>query len=370
MSYRQLYRLKWFRILMFPISCTFPRGASGAEQESVWSKIEKLFAFISNKHECAICKLPFFFLIWVMLTGLVTITDTTIAVWCYFLIFFDMCVILYIYLPPIRYISSIMFTVFFAFVYLIIAILVFPFKKLWFSNSTLFTPRENERIIPLPAQGNESASEDLEGEMTERRNARLLVEIRQRRVNGSRINDILMEANNSGVDPEAIISLRRRMRRDRIIRRRLTQLEDESKFRIFLFFLIFWRLIRNIDQNDLIENVELNAIIRNMTLYNKLREYSTIYQKEFKYYEYLRKELEKDVDPFPENCAVCLSEFEDKDNIIKVNWDKMHVFHTSWLSEWMKMKQNWPLWREELATRDNPFVKPYKKSSSANITHF
>jgi hypothetical protein len=66
-----------------------------------------------------------------------------------------------------------------------------------------------------------------------------------------------------------------------------------------------------------------------MSLYNRLNEFSTIYHKEHKYYEYLRKELDKDIDPFPDNCAVCLSEFEEKDNIIKVNCETMHVFHTN-----------------------------------------
>jgi hypothetical protein len=34
MSYRQLNRLKWLRIMLFPITCTLPRGVSTEDEES------------------------------------------------------------------------------------------------------------------------------------------------------------------------------------------------------------------------------------------------------------------------------------------------------------------------------------------------
>jgi hypothetical protein len=222
-----------------------------------------------------------------------------------------------------------MFVVFFAFVYFIVAAIVFPFKKILCPNCVLFRPLDNERVVPDPGSDHDLPIPDNVGDL-ELRNARLLIDIRQGRVGGSRMNDLLMEANNSAVDAEAIIRLRRRMRRDRVTRRRLNQLETDRKYRPFSAIFTFCsEIIVYIDQNDFIENQELNAIIRNMSLYNRLNEFSTIYQKEHKYYEYLRKELDKDIDPFPDNCAVCLSEFEEKDNIIKVNCETMHVFHTN-----------------------------------------
>lgn len=82
-----------------------------------------------------------------------------------------------------------------------------------------------------------------------------------------------------------------------------------------------------IDTVNLREDMELSQMIRNVSLFSKLNEYSCIYQKEKGYYRYLKTHLEQDIEPFPENCAVCLANFEDKESVIKVNCQTMHVFH-------------------------------------------
>lgn len=104
-----------------------------------------------------------------------------------------------------------------------------------------------------------------------------------------------------------------------------------------------------------------------MSLVNKIRDFSSVYQKEKNYSLYLIKFCDSIIEPFPESCAVCLAEYNKKDSVIKTNCSTMHVFHTECLQEWIKMKANCPLCRENLDSKQHPFVKPYKKESNVKL---
>lgn len=48
--------------------------------------------------------------------------------------------------------------------------------------------------------------------------------------------------------------------------------------------------------------------------------------------------------------TICQEDFEEAQNVLQLDCGKTHIFHFSWLKEWMKFKFVWPSWRTNLQT--------------------
>ena len=57
-------------------------------------------------------------------------------------------------------------------------------------------------------------------------------------------------------------------------------------------------------------------------------------------------------------CWICFNEFNQNSKIIHLPCNTHHYFHAEWIGEWVKNKNNWPLWKTEV-TRE--ILKLYKK---------
>lgn len=48
--------------------------------------------------------------------------------------------------------------------------------------------------------------------------------------------------------------------------------------------------------------------------------------------------------------TICQEDFEEDQNVLQLECGKTHIFHFSWLKEWMTFKFVWPSWRTNLQT--------------------
>ena len=95
-------------------------------------------------------------------------------------------------------------------------------------NYQWLRPRPEEAVVPIQ-EPRPRGEEDLQSQ--DSNESRLLAELRGRGIHNHQNQEIILEANNSNLqDAETLLRLRRRMRRDRIVRRRIGQLQRESKF--------------------------------------------------------------------------------------------------------------------------------------------
>ena len=51
-----------------------------------------------------------------------------------------------------------------------------------------------------------------------------------------------------------------------------------------------------------------------------------------------------------DQCAICLGEYTDKDEIAELNCDQRHYFHYACLEDWLKRKLECPLCKKEVAS--------------------
>ena len=51
-----------------------------------------------------------------------------------------------------------------------------------------------------------------------------------------------------------------------------------------------------------------------------------------------------------EEWSICMDSFktESNEDLIYLPWDKKHIFHSSWILEWLKRDPNWPLWKSAI----------------------
>ena len=61
-----------------------------------------------------------------------------------------------------------------------------------------------------------------------------------------------------------------------------------------------------------------------------------------------KKEEEKKKPDFEVACTICQEDFEDGNNVLQLECGKTHLFHFSWLKEWMRFKFICPTWRMNL----------------------
>lgn len=111
--------------------------------------------------------------------------------------------------------------------YLILLVAIYPFQRLLCPRYRWFRTRPDEQIVPEP---NINVSREPENEMSSLQSGMLLELRRGRFSENEDIGQIILSRNSSGAqDAEALILLRRRLRRDRVIRRRILELQRESK---------------------------------------------------------------------------------------------------------------------------------------------
>jgi hypothetical protein len=346
MGYKQLQRLLCFRAwFLFPATWVFPRPATQVHEGNGCIKIEQMFQFFASKKDCAQWKIPLNIFVWLLMTGMLSIEETSVVIHCYILLFLDFVVIWYPYVFPIRAVFGIFFLILFSIVYLTATIIIFPFKYLFWRNYRCLRPHPDEVVVPEEVvQPEEDPSEEVPSSRSEEP-----LQLQRRGYSSTAIQNIILQASQEGIqDVEALLWLRRRMRRERTVRRRLSELGRQQN-------------------GDAQEDRSLINLIRNISLTNMVEEYSSVYEKERDHNKYLIKNCHKDIEPFPENWAICLADFSNLDSIIKANWEKMHVFHSECLKEWVKMKPNCPLWRDSFITHPEPFIKPYKKGSTTKV---
>ena len=47
---------------------------------------------------------------------------------------------------------------------------------------------------------------------------------------------------------------------------------------------------------------------------------------------------------------LCMEIFDERSKITLLPWNEKHLFHTSWISEWVKSNPRWPLWNTLIQT--------------------
>jgi len=65
----------------------------------------------------------------------------------------------------------------------------------------------------------------------------------------------------------------------------------------------------------------------------------------------MKKENFKDIpdaDKIATECAICMEEFNDADEVGELDCDKRHYFHTKCIEEWIKVKMECPLCKKQI----------------------